>query len=120
VRRRPLGHKKRPVPDAGFAAVTDEVSRLYGEGRYQDGADLVARARPHLPERDCPLTFWEGCCQSMAGNPEPAVEILRAGTARASAREAERTMSPLSSTVLRRVRFGESERHGPDFGRAAA
>jgi hypothetical protein len=79
VRRRPLGHKKRPVPDAGFAAVTDEVSRLYGEGRYQDGADLVARARPHLPERDCPLTFWEGCCQSMAGNPEPAVEILRCG-----------------------------------------
>ena len=65
-----------------FSAVTDEVYRLYREGRYQDGADLVARARPHLPDRDSRLTFWEACFQSMAGNPETAVETLRAGTTR--------------------------------------
>ena len=65
-----------------FAAVTDEVYRLYREGGYQDGAALVARARPLLPERDSRLTFWEACFRSMAGNPETAVEILRDGTDR--------------------------------------
>jgi predicted esterase len=65
-----------------FSAVTDEVYRLYREGKYQEGADLVARERQYLPERDSRLTFWEGCFQSMAGNPQTAVEILRAGTAR--------------------------------------
>ena len=64
--------------------MTDEVYRLYREGRYQEGADLVARARPHLPERDSRLTFWEACFQSMAGDPTRAVEILLAGTARGS------------------------------------
>lgn len=65
-----------------FSAVTDEVYRLYGEGRYLEGADLVARARLRLPERDSRLTFWEACFQSRAGNPESAIEILRTGTAR--------------------------------------
>lgn len=65
-----------------FAAVTDEVYRLYREGRYREGAALVAGARQHLPKRDSRLTFWKACFRSMAGSPETAVEILRAGTAR--------------------------------------
>jgi len=65
-----------------FAAVADEVYALYRDGRYRDGAALVARERPHLPERDSRLTFWEACFQSMDGHPETAVAILRAGTAR--------------------------------------
>jgi predicted esterase len=65
-----------------FAAVADEVFGLYREARYPEGAVLVARARPHLPERDGRLTFWEACFQSMAGNPETAVEILLGGVDR--------------------------------------
>lgn len=65
-----------------FATVADEVCALYREGRYREGAALVARARPQLPERDGRLTFWEACFQSMAGDPAVAVEILLAGTGR--------------------------------------
>jgi predicted esterase len=65
-----------------FAAVWDEVFERYREGRYLEGAALVAGARPHLPERDGRLTFWEACFQSMAGHPETAVEILQAGVDR--------------------------------------
>lgn len=65
-----------------FAIVWDEVFELYREGRYREGAVLAAEARPHLPERDGRLTFWEACFQSMAGNPELAVEILLAGVDR--------------------------------------
>lgn len=65
-----------------FATVADEVYALYREGRYREGAALVARARPQVPERDGRLTFWEACFQSMAGDPAAAVETLLAGTGR--------------------------------------
>ena len=65
-----------------FANVAHEMFGLYREGRYQEGAALVAQARPHMPERDGRLTFWEACLLSRAGDPEAAIETLWAGTQR--------------------------------------
>lgn len=62
-----------------FGEVARQVFDLYGKGRYRDGLDVIARARPGHPDQDGRLTFWQACLLGMSGRSRDALKVLEAG-----------------------------------------
>lgn len=62
-----------------FVEVQRRVIDLYGNGEYDQGLEVIAEARPELPDEDGMLTFYEACLLGISGRPRQALETLEAG-----------------------------------------
>lgn len=62
-----------------FREVARKVFDSYGNGSYEDGLEVIVKARPEHPDEDATLTFWQACLLGMSGRPTEALEVLSAG-----------------------------------------
>ena len=51
--------------------------RLYGDGDYRAGLNVVMEAEPRFPERASDILFWRMCLHSMVGEQPESLEAFR-------------------------------------------
>jgi predicted esterase len=62
-----------------FQELTDELMRLYPEGKYAEALEVVERNEDRFPEQAARTTFWRMCLLSLCGQTQDVMSVFRQG-----------------------------------------
>lgn len=62
-----------------FQDLTNEVARLYSEGKYAEALEVVEQNADDFPVQAARTTFWRMCLLSMSGRPNDMISLFRQG-----------------------------------------
>lgn len=62
-----------------FQRLTDEVMRLYADGKYADSLRLVEQNADRFPEQTARTTFWKMCLLSLCGRSKDVISVFQHG-----------------------------------------
>lgn len=62
-----------------FQELTDELVRLYSQGKYADALEVVEQNADHFPVQVARTTYWRMCLLSMSGRPNDVLSLFRQG-----------------------------------------
>lgn len=62
-----------------FQELTNDLVRLYTEGKYGEAFDLVEKNADRFPEQAARTTFWKMCLLSLNGRKEDVMVVFRNG-----------------------------------------
>ncbi len=62
-----------------FQQLTDELMRLYPQGKYAEALDVVERNADQFPEQLARTTFWKMCLLSLCGRTDDVISIFQHG-----------------------------------------
>jgi predicted esterase len=62
-----------------FQELTDELMRLYSQGKYAEALDLVEQNADHFPEQSARTTFWKMCLLSLCDRSADAISVFQQG-----------------------------------------
>lgn len=65
--------------DMTFQQLTNEMMRLYSDGRYVDAYELVERNADHFLEQSARTTFWKMCLLSLCGRSSEVISVFQHG-----------------------------------------
>ena len=64
-----------------FQELTDELMRLYPQGKYAEALEAVEQNADHFPEECARTTFWKMCLLSLCGRADDVISVFRNGLA---------------------------------------
>jgi dienelactone hydrolase len=62
-----------------FQELTDELMRLYPQGRYEEAFTLVEQNADRFPAQSARTTFWKMCLLSLCGRADDVISVFRQG-----------------------------------------
>ena len=62
-----------------FQELTDELMRLYPQGKYAEALEVVQQNADHFPEQSARTTFWKMCLLSLCGRADDVISVFRQG-----------------------------------------
>jgi predicted esterase len=62
-----------------FQQLTDELIRLYSQGKYAEALEIVDQNAERFPVQRARTTFWRMCLLSMSGRPNDVMSLFRQG-----------------------------------------
>ncbi len=62
-----------------FQELTDELMRLYSQGKYAEALDLVEQNADRFPEQSARTTFWKMCLLSLCDRSADAISVFQQG-----------------------------------------
>ncbi len=62
-----------------FQKLTDEMMRLYTDGKYSEAFELVERNADRFPDEIARTTFWRMCLLSMCNRPNDVMSVFQQG-----------------------------------------
>lgn len=62
-----------------FRELTDQMMRLYTEGKFSEALQLVEQQADRFPEQSARTTFWKMCLLSLGGRPAEVMSVFRQG-----------------------------------------
>jgi len=62
-----------------FQELTDEMMRLYAEGKYAEALEIVEQNADSFPEQSARTSFWKMCLLSLCNRPEEVTSIFQRG-----------------------------------------
>lgn len=62
-----------------FQDLTNEVARLYSEGKYPEALEVVEQNADRFPVQAARTTYWRMCLLSMSGRPNDMISLFRQG-----------------------------------------
>jgi predicted esterase len=62
-----------------FQELTDELMRLYPQGKYAEALEAVEQNADHFPEQSARTTFWRMCLLSLCGRADDVISVFRQG-----------------------------------------
>ena len=62
-----------------FQELTDELIRLYSQGKYAESLEVVEQNADRFPVQAARTTFWRMCLLSMSGRPNDMLAVFRQG-----------------------------------------
>jgi len=62
-----------------FLRLTEDMTRLYSEGKYAEALSLTEQHADQFPEHAARITFWKMCLLSMCGRKEEVISLFRQG-----------------------------------------
>jgi acetyl esterase/lipase len=62
-----------------FQELTDELMRLYPQGKYAEALEAVEQNADQFPEQSARTTFWKMCLLSLCGRLEDVISVFRQG-----------------------------------------
>ena len=62
-----------------FQELTDELMRLYPQGKYAEALEVVEQNADHFPEQSARITFWRMCLLSLCGRTADVISVFRQG-----------------------------------------
>ena len=62
-----------------FQQLTDELMRLYSEGKYAEALEVIEQHADDFPAQLARTTYWKMCLLSMSGRPNDMLALLRQG-----------------------------------------
>lgn len=62
-----------------FRELTDQMMRLYTEGKFADALQLVEQNTDRFPEQCAHTTFWKMCLLSLCNRPDEVMSVFRQG-----------------------------------------
>jgi predicted esterase len=62
-----------------FQELTDELMRLYPEGKYADALQIVEQNADRFPEHSARTTFWKMCLLSLCGRADDVISVFQRG-----------------------------------------
>lgn len=62
-----------------FQQLTDELMRLYSQGKYAEALKTVEQNANRFPEHMARTTYWRMCLLSMSGRPKDMLSVFRHG-----------------------------------------
>jgi predicted esterase len=62
-----------------FQGLTDELKRLYLQGKYAEALDVVEQNTDRFPEQSARTTFWRMCLLSLCGRADDVISIFQQG-----------------------------------------
>jgi predicted esterase len=62
-----------------FQELTDELMRLYPEGKYAEALGIVEQNADRFPEQSARTTFWKMCLLSLCGRAEDVISVFQRG-----------------------------------------
>src|SRR5215813_6752314 len=69
----------RRMEQITFQELTDELMRLYPEGKYTQALEVVERYADRFPEQVARTTFWRMCLLSLCGRTQEVISVFRQG-----------------------------------------
>jgi predicted esterase len=62
-----------------FQQLTDELMRLYPQGKYAEALEVVEQNADRFPEQSARTTYWKMCLLSLCGRTDELYAVFRAG-----------------------------------------
>ena len=62
-----------------FQELTDELMRLYPQGKYAEALQVVEQNADRFPEQAARTTFWKMCLLSLCGRSVDALSVFQHG-----------------------------------------
>ena len=62
-----------------FQELTDELMRLYPQGKYAEALDNIAHNADRFPEQAARITFWRMCLLSLCGRTADVISVFQQG-----------------------------------------
>lgn len=62
-----------------FQELTNEIMRLYPEGKYAEALEVVEQNADRFPVQLARTTFWRMCLLSLSGRPDDVISVFRQG-----------------------------------------
>lgn len=62
-----------------FQELTDELMRLYPQGKYAEALEVVEQNADHFPEQAARTTFWKMCLLGLCDRTEDVISVFRQG-----------------------------------------
>jgi predicted esterase len=64
-----------------FQELTDEMVRLYTDGKYAEALELVEQNADNFPKQTARTTFWKMCLLSLCGRSDDVISVFQRGLA---------------------------------------
>jgi dienelactone hydrolase len=62
-----------------FEELTNELMRLYPQGKYTEALEIVTQHADHFPEQKARTTFWKMCLLSLCGRSDEVISLFQKG-----------------------------------------